>query len=229
MQGFLSAGVASVAGPLEVRGNFGFNLLEHSVLGGIGSILGGGKFANGAVTGAFAYIAGNAAEAAARGNALATTPSLEGPEMSAEDRKAAIDNAISIYRSKPGHANVLFSNQYDTYVVQNPVTGAMKEFSSLADANDFIKTELMTRGDTWQHVLGNAHTPGIFPSPYVSLYAGAAYANTNVYGQSINSNFATLFVIWHESGHVPGYQGGGNCGFQDESCANKYAFGHYMK
>jgi outer membrane lipoprotein SlyB len=44
----------------EPNGNFGENVLgtmEAAALGGIGSALGGGKFANGAVTGAFAYAA----------------------------------------------------------------------------------------------------------------------------------------------------------------------------
>jgi RHS repeat-associated protein len=58
VSGFLSAGFGSLAG--EPNGNFGENVLgtmEAAALGGVGSALGGGKFANGAITGAFAYAA----------------------------------------------------------------------------------------------------------------------------------------------------------------------------
>ncbi|MCF3945758.1 RHS repeat-associated core domain-containing protein [Acidiphilium iwatense] len=53
--GFLAAGFSSAAGQtLAITGND--NLLTASVTGGIGSVIGGGKFANGAETGAFGYL-----------------------------------------------------------------------------------------------------------------------------------------------------------------------------
>ena len=40
---------------IEIKGDIAFNTAIHAVAGGLGSSLGGGKFANGAVTGAFGY------------------------------------------------------------------------------------------------------------------------------------------------------------------------------
>ena len=58
--GFLAAGFSAVAGNLEL-GSYQANLVRSSVAGGVGSILGGGKFADGAVTGSFVYIANDVA------------------------------------------------------------------------------------------------------------------------------------------------------------------------
>lgn len=52
----LSAGFAKTAGPYtQGFGEIG-NLVAHSVVGGTGSVIGGGKFSNGAVTGAYGYL-----------------------------------------------------------------------------------------------------------------------------------------------------------------------------
>jgi hypothetical protein len=54
--GALSAGVTAGAGPL-INGPKGLaSLVANSVLGGVASVAGGGKFANGAVTAAFGYM-----------------------------------------------------------------------------------------------------------------------------------------------------------------------------
>jgi RHS repeat-associated protein len=59
VSGFLAAGVSSL-GPSPEAGQTweqtAAGTVEHAVLGGLGSILGGGKFANGAATGAFGYL-----------------------------------------------------------------------------------------------------------------------------------------------------------------------------
>lgn len=53
--GFLAAGVGSLGGSLGLGGVEGF--IVSTTLGGLASVLGGGKFANGAITAAFAYVA----------------------------------------------------------------------------------------------------------------------------------------------------------------------------
>ena len=72
---FLAAGFGAGVGSLNLGGhliapalgNATYDgLVVSAVAGGVGSLIGGGKFANGAVTGAFAYIAGNAAQRLAR-------------------------------------------------------------------------------------------------------------------------------------------------------------------
>ena len=74
--GALAAGVAAAGGPLiedafpNPRSNtaslFG-GTAASAVLGGLGSVAGGGKFANGAVTGAFGYLFNQAAGGAKKG------------------------------------------------------------------------------------------------------------------------------------------------------------------
>jgi hypothetical protein len=55
--GFLAAGFGAAADAAELPGDdpgvIAVNTMEHALAGGAGSMLGGGKFANGAVTGAF--------------------------------------------------------------------------------------------------------------------------------------------------------------------------------
>jgi len=54
--GFLSAGFAKFSGPFTRTGNPIGNAVAGAVAGGVGAELGGGKFANGAQTGAFSYL-----------------------------------------------------------------------------------------------------------------------------------------------------------------------------
>lgn len=59
--GALSAGIGAAAGPALTGLNFGARLVATSVLGGVASVAGGGKFANGALTAAFGYLFNGAA------------------------------------------------------------------------------------------------------------------------------------------------------------------------
>jgi RHS repeat-associated protein len=54
--GAASAGFAEFAGPKLPGDGLVYGTAKASILGGIGSVFGGGKFANGAVTGAFGYL-----------------------------------------------------------------------------------------------------------------------------------------------------------------------------
>src|SRR5262249_29742071 len=54
--GALSAAVSAFAGPVINRLPFAAALVANSTLGGLASVAGGGKFANGAVTAAFGYL-----------------------------------------------------------------------------------------------------------------------------------------------------------------------------
>ncbi len=54
--GALSAGVTAFAGPVINNNGFAFGVVANSVVGGTASVIGGGTFANGAVTGAFGYL-----------------------------------------------------------------------------------------------------------------------------------------------------------------------------
>ncbi len=62
--GFLAAGIGSLSAGLTGPGITPEGLVTSAVLGGLASVAGGGKFANGAVTGAFAYAAASAMEEA---------------------------------------------------------------------------------------------------------------------------------------------------------------------
>jgi RHS repeat-associated protein len=58
--GALSAGVTAFAGPIINGQGFSIgSLLMNTAVGGVASVAGGGKFANGAVTAAFGYLANN--------------------------------------------------------------------------------------------------------------------------------------------------------------------------
>lgn len=57
----MAAGFSAAIGPMLPDLGFVGNVAKQAVIGGTASVLGGGKFANGAVTGAFAYVAGQIA------------------------------------------------------------------------------------------------------------------------------------------------------------------------
>ncbi len=63
----LAGGITSAAGPI-ISGRGFTSLVANSVLGGVASVAGGGKFANGAITGAFGYLFNGAAGRAAGGH-----------------------------------------------------------------------------------------------------------------------------------------------------------------
>ena len=65
--GALSGAVTASAGPLINGQSYGAALVENAVLGGAASVAGGGKFANGAITGAFGYLFNNQAGRTAGG------------------------------------------------------------------------------------------------------------------------------------------------------------------
>ncbi len=67
--GALSAAVTAGAGPLINGQNQVAALVENAVLGGAASVAGGGKFANGAVTGAFGYLVSLGAGGSSSGGA----------------------------------------------------------------------------------------------------------------------------------------------------------------
>lgn len=52
----MAAGFAEFAGPIGADQGYVFGTTKAMIVGGVGSVLGGGKFANGAVTGAFGYL-----------------------------------------------------------------------------------------------------------------------------------------------------------------------------
>jgi hypothetical protein len=55
----LAGGVTSAAGPVINGNGFFFGLVANAALGGGAAVLGGGKFENGAITGAFGYLFNN--------------------------------------------------------------------------------------------------------------------------------------------------------------------------
>jgi RHS repeat-associated protein len=76
VSGFLSGGIGSLGGPLGGATPSIQTAVVSSALAGFASVLGGGKFANGAITGAFAYAAGSWGQEAANDNDTATNSTL---------------------------------------------------------------------------------------------------------------------------------------------------------
>jgi RHS repeat-associated protein len=66
--GFLAAGFSSAVAPLAPSGDAWRAAAFHAAAGGVGSVLGGGKFADGAATGAFAYLFNDAVQSASEKN-----------------------------------------------------------------------------------------------------------------------------------------------------------------
>jgi hypothetical protein len=118
--GFLAAGFGAAATPYTNTGNFFGNVAAEAVAGGVGSVLGGGKFENGAETAAFGYmyntlggkiagaIVGGAVDAAcdvaSEGLCVAADPEIEGGAIKAGD--VASNTALARALGREGEAAV---------------------------------------------------------------------------------------------------------------------------
>ncbi|MCL4779940.1 MAG: RHS repeat-associated core domain-containing protein [Gammaproteobacteria bacterium] len=219
---FLAAGVTSGYGSkFGQMGNRVQRVIGAAVLGGTVSKIGGGKFANGAVTAAFVQAFG---EMSSGGGSQRTGERDDIKEIAAEERKGIIDSAIAEYRDQEGPELMWpIKNRYDTYVLEN-ARGQHVEFSTLSDALGFAHDQSSKFGIEWSGVAGKAHALG-----YVEISAFAAYpTGVTGYGTpiAIPSKFA-LFTVWHEAGHVAKIFGGGGC-FNNELCADRFATQHYL-
>jgi hypothetical protein len=56
LSGFVAAGLGETFAEADPNPNLAVGAVENAVAGGVGSVLGGGKFGNGALTGAFGYL-----------------------------------------------------------------------------------------------------------------------------------------------------------------------------
>jgi len=70
--GALSAGAGSFASPLMNGWSFTAKLVTASVIGGVASVAGGGKFGNGAMTAAFGYLSRDAMSTPAMASIFST-------------------------------------------------------------------------------------------------------------------------------------------------------------
>jgi len=143
-QGALSAAVSAFAGPIINGQGFSIgSLLLNTTLGGLASIAGGGKFANGAVTSAFGYLANSAGHSAtdpkgATGGDTAYTPP-EGTEVACP-WCLAIEGIVLGF-----HAAAVV---YDA-VVQDSITRGQEGEAAVRAAEDIgDKTSIQINGRT---------------------------------------------------------------------------------
>ncbi|HVU20730.1 MAG TPA: RHS repeat-associated core domain-containing protein [Rhizomicrobium sp.] len=145
--GFLAAGVGSLADiPSPQSSNIGFNITEHAILGGAGAALGGGKFANGAITGAFGYMynycehhpcSSGTAEAENRYRSMANVSeaTLERIHSEAEnqvERENAVQDLLT--------TGITSFFEGDLFEVPRFVVDTLKFFDRMELANDAIKS-----------------------------------------------------------------------------------------
>lgn len=219
--GFLAAGVSMLAAPTVgtiAHGNVLAGTLISAVIGGGASVLGGGKFMNGAVTGAFAYAAGEYAEdknSLARSNDL-----LDGPEIPLAERQKIVGDAIAKFHSQPGSSPLsIIINAADTYEIANQTGIYFDHYDTLAEMKAGIIAHEQQSGELWGVVSGWSN--GLMSI----IYASAAYPQSELYGLKINPETSTLFIVWHENGHQ-GWPFGGMCLGGQETCANRWAQDH---
>ena len=100
LSGFLAAGVSTLGGPItNVFAGQASGTAVSAVLGGVASVAGGGKFANGAATGAFAYAEEAAEEENTHSDEEAdNAPGKQGPaaiEDLLRTQLHVVDNALT--------------------------------------------------------------------------------------------------------------------------------------
>jgi RHS repeat-associated protein len=93
--GALSAAVTAFAGPLINGKTFSIgSLLLNTTLGGLASVAGGGKFANGAVTAAFGYLFNQLNDKARQSRAIAEDKFNEMLDMFRKDNNFVVDTQV---------------------------------------------------------------------------------------------------------------------------------------
>jgi len=109
LSGFLAAGVGTLGGPLLNEGSGTISpqgIFVSATLGGVASVLGGGKFQNGAITGAFAYVASGVAARASANDPVAFVGGVAANSMGADGTH------VSDYESEFAAANRGVSTSY---------------------------------------------------------------------------------------------------------------------
>jgi hypothetical protein len=101
---FLAAGFSTLAAPFVRQlagGNVVAGTILSAVVGGVASVLGGGKFINGAITGAFAYLATEMALRASQPalNIYGNETVMEANYIPPEERQRFFDEAIAELRN----------------------------------------------------------------------------------------------------------------------------------
>jgi hypothetical protein len=177
LSGFLSAGVGSLGGPIlgEAAGTISpQGVIVSAALGGVASVLGGGKFQNGAITGAFAYVASNAAE---RATVTASTGTVSIPKS--EWNTPTVDTSVK-YATYDQAQDALKMN----IEVANMLTGNHWEWGGFvvgAEGGGFYLTQLAT-----SHNLGGI---AWMPSSLEALKAAyPVYAYDHIHLQSFMVN-----------------------------------------
>jgi RHS repeat-associated protein len=116
--GALAAAVPAFAGPVVNQLPFQGALVANSTLGGLASVAGGGKFANGAVTGAFGYLFNQAAH---EGNDPNERHQM-GVQAAMQDY---IDRGYAVIRETPVAVEVpgFETPRYYDFIVNDPASG----------------------------------------------------------------------------------------------------------
>ncbi|HEY5047032.1 MAG TPA: RHS repeat-associated core domain-containing protein, partial [Rhizomicrobium sp.] len=108
--GFLAAGIGAAADTPELETGPVGDIVIQATAGGVGSILGGGKFANGAVTGAFGYLFNRAAHEMQIAEADEDEEREDLQDPFAQAHTAAWNNAYNQLKAvAPNDPNVVFA------------------------------------------------------------------------------------------------------------------------
>jgi hypothetical protein len=185
----LAGGITSAAGPF-INGHGIASLVENSVLGGLASVAGGGKFANGAITGAFGYLF-NACGANPRGCIANSSGILTGARGTLQSAVDLVEVAVS----STGNSDLIARFDQWQLSISGDSSAALRDWGIRRVTNDGNATQFASDigslsedekvfvvAHEWAHTLPQVYnvpsdTPGVFDLTYgVSAIERAADA-----------------------------------------------------
>ena len=178
-------------GPLTVRmDSFGGELAAHIVAGGAGSVVAGGKFANGAVTGAFGYLFNSVADAIGESATSRTLTLTEIKDAAGVARTASptrvyqetyFEQGQPLSKTSPAGDRVLSSRVYEfeatrgkfageTIVVRDHGVGHRFEIGGKTEAPHFNASVKSTGESVGQKHYYYRPLPGVSNQEYRNRY-----------------------------------------------------------
>jgi RHS repeat-associated protein len=219
LAGFMAAGFSSLADTADFdTGSFTGNVVVHATLGGVGSVLGGGKFQNGAATGAFSY-----AVRACVTNGCEDEPqyykvhlgALGGKPLTPAQMQGMLSTQEAYLKGRGISVNAAIT--LDPRYVYLDDSGAVVDAGTynralVASENGYILPGALTYPGGW------------FSQDRIVVFASAFYGSitTGARSGALSAADTLNFILSHEYGHVSTSQGGGGCG-PNEDCADAYA------
>ncbi|MEQ1936498.1 MAG: hypothetical protein ABL962_21825, partial [Fimbriimonadaceae bacterium] len=206
--GAMSAAVGAIASPFVNTGSHEGNIAAHAVVGGLASVAGGGKFAEGAATAAFGYMFNNDAGEWARGEACQADIICVTQRAAADARKEAYRSGRT--ESQDWIMDVLFGGGYAGVRIaaaaassRGAVAGSGEFFFTESAAKHFAERPYMSSPSVTNMIIQSGNRipdPQGVPGLFMYYAQGTFNSSAGRYELIFNPNTRTVYHYVFKSG-----------------------------